>query len=258
MKRTGAIFVLWAAFFGNGCSKTSSDSVVYVTVTAPAGLPPVTQLRVNLVYAGRSDTELFPSTNTTKAINFTPAATFVLDLPHSSSGNIDVAIDALSAAGSLVSHGEKTGPIVAGSRTDIWVVLGPGNDGDGGGLDSGTSDTGVGIQDASISDGRQPDTFSRDLGGAGGTTPPMGTGGILSGIGGTAGAGGSPVGDVPLASPDASFGTCDPFTNSGCSGVQKCIALQSGSALGLGCGSKGSQGEGADLHPGHNRRRANR
>ena len=37
---------------------------------------------------------------------------------------------------------------------------------------------------------------------------------------------------------DALTNPCDPFTNSGCSGDQKCTALQSGKSLSLGCGSK--------------------
>jgi hypothetical protein len=48
---------------------------------------------------------------------------------------------------------------------------------------------------------------------------------------------------------DGVYGSCDPFTNSGCSSDQKCIALQSGTALGLGCGSKGSKGEGDTCGP---------
>jgi hypothetical protein len=48
---------------------------------------------------------------------------------------------------------------------------------------------------------------------------------------------------------DVVYGACDPFTNSGCPSDQKCIALQSGSALGLGCGSKGSKGEGDACTP---------
>ena len=48
---------------------------------------------------------------------------------------------------------------------------------------------------------------------------------------------------------DVVYGSCDPFTNSGCSSGDKCIALQSGSALGLGCGSKGGQGEGQTCTP---------
>jgi hypothetical protein len=43
---------------------------------------------------------------------------------------------------------------------------------------------------------------------------------------------------------DVSYGTCDPFTNAGCSGDKKCAALQSGGALRLGCGDKGSKSAG--------------
>jgi hypothetical protein len=68
-------------------------------------------------------------------------------------------------------------------------------------------------------------------GGAGG-----GAGG--GGKGGSGGAGGSG------GTSTSSSGLCDPFTNSGCPSDKKCTALQVGSALTLGCGSKGSGAEG--------------
>jgi hypothetical protein len=44
---------------------------------------------------------------------------------------------------------------------------------------------------------------------------------------------------------DVVYGTCDPFTNSGCSGGKKCTALQqSNNTLALGCGDKGTKTEG--------------
>jgi hypothetical protein len=48
---------------------------------------------------------------------------------------------------------------------------------------------------------------------------------------------------------DALYDPCDPFTNSGCSNSQKCAALRNGSALALGCGSKGSKAEGETCTP---------
>src|SRR5450631_4405142 len=126
MKRALAMVAL-VGVAGFACGKSSSDSVVYVTVTAPVGLMPVTQLRVNLSYAGKTDTELFPSTNSTKAISFAPAATFVLDLPLTASGSIDISIDALDSLSKLVSHGENTASIVAGGRFDVAITLGAGN-----------------------------------------------------------------------------------------------------------------------------------
>ena len=53
--------------------------------------------------------------------------------------------------------------------------------------------------------------------------------------------------DGPAA--DAPYGPCDPFTNSGCNGGEKCTALQSGSSLTLGCGNKGSGSEGDSCTP---------
>jgi hypothetical protein len=48
---------------------------------------------------------------------------------------------------------------------------------------------------------------------------------------------------------DVLYGSCDPFTNSGCPSDKKCTALQSGSVLGLGCGGKASKGEGDTCSP---------
>ena len=56
------------------------------------------------------------------------------------------------------------------------------------------------------------------------------------GTGGTGGAGGTSV---------STFGVCDPFTSSGCSSDKKCTALQTGTSLTIGCGSKGNGTEGA-------------
>jgi hypothetical protein len=71
-------------------------------------------------------------------------------------------------------------------------------------------------------------------GGAGG-----GAGGGGGGGGGKGGGGGGSGGTSTSAS-----GPCDPFTNSGCPSDKKCTALQVGSTLTLGCGSKGSGAEG--------------
>ncbi len=48
---------------------------------------------------------------------------------------------------------------------------------------------------------------------------------------------------------DVLYGACDPFTNSGCSGGQKCAAFQNGNELNLSCGSKGSKAEGEPCTP---------
>ena len=72
----------------------------------------------------------------------------------------------------------------------------PGKDGDGGGLDSGASDVGVGIEDGSISDSSLRDTPS-EVGGAGGTT--------VAGTGGATGTGGA--GDSQLDAPTSATGS---------------------------------------------------
>ena len=48
---------------------------------------------------------------------------------------------------------------------------------------------------------------------------------------------------------DVVYGSCDPFTNAGCSITQKCTALRTGSTLALGCGSKGDKSQGAACAP---------
>jgi hypothetical protein len=41
-----------------------------------------------------------------------------------------------------------------------------------------------------------------------------------------------------------SYGPCDPFSNAGCASDQKCSTLRNDQTLAVGCGSKGSKGEG--------------
>jgi hypothetical protein len=64
-----------------------------------------------------------------------------------------------------------------------------------------------------------------------------------SGKGGAGGSSGGQGGKKDTTNRDATYGACDPFTNEGCSGDQKCAALQTGSELTLGCGSKEDKGE---------------
>jgi hypothetical protein len=79
--------------------------------------------------------------------------------------------------------------------------------------------------------------------GGGGSTATGGRSGTGGTGGGSSAAGGTGVGtggaDAGGANSDA--GLCDPFANLGCSTGQKCTALQVGSTLVLGCGSKGTK-----------------
>lgn len=59
----------------------------------------------------------------------------------------------------------------------------------------------------------------------------------------------NPNGKNDGSTSDALYGPCDPFSNSGCSGDQKCAALQNGNVLSLSCGSKGSKNEGDSCSP---------
>ena len=84
-------------------------------------------------------------------------------------------------------------------------------------------------------------------GGASSTSGSGGAGGANPFVGGAGGNGGAS--SLSSSGGTGGAGSCDPFSNLGCSSDQKCIALQSGNALGLGCGSKGSQSEGDTCTP---------
>jgi hypothetical protein len=73
-------------------------------------------------------------------------------------------------------------------------------------------------------------------------------GGAGGGSGGNSSGGASgQSGKNDAANKDASYGSCNPFTNEGCSDDKKCTALQtSSSTLNLGCGSKGDKAENDD------------
>ncbi len=76
-----------------------------------------------------------------------------------------------------------------------------------------------------------------------------GAGGANGGAGGQGGAGQGGQSSKGGQGGSTATGPCDPFSNAGCSSEQKCTALQSGSALQLGCGSKGSRAAGETCTP---------
>jgi hypothetical protein len=199
MMRASAFSLALVAFAA--CGATKSDSMVVVTVTAPATLLDVTQLRVTVANAGSKDVQYFPETNTGVPISFPNS--FALSLPMSRQGDLWIFVEGLDASSRVVASGSGSATIAVGGRADITIDLAvagtpppvpdsgpPGSGGAGGGPDAGAgprSDAlGVG---GIVGTGGVPGT-----GGAGSGGNP-GTGGVFAaggapGLGGTSSAGG--------------------------------------------------------------------
>jgi hypothetical protein len=200
MKDALFALALAAGFAGIACSQPESDSIIYVSVTAPTGMPPVVQLVAGLSYAGNSEIERFPPTKATSGIGFTPAATFVLTMPRSRGGNLGIAIDAIDGNDTIVAHGEKTVAIVSGGRADVTVSLSLLGTSDAGVADTagpkpdvatpnpdGAAD--LGPRDAPFGAETVPSDAIAGSGGAGGVVP--GSGGSGGATGGNGGSGGT-------------------------------------------------------------------
>jgi cysteine-rich repeat protein len=209
MRSVAAILGLCCLAASVACSKGESDSIVYVSVTAPATMPAASQLIVGLSGAA-NDVERFPEVNAGTPINFVPEASFVLVIPRSLSGDLFITVDAVDAASQPVGQGEDATTIKVGGRVDVRIALDL-----GGPADAGAGDALPSV-DGSVADQRAPgDAFGIDLpvvagtggaatggttgtpGGAGGRTGAGGTGGLVA-TGGSAPAGGS-VGSGGLA-----------------------------------------------------------
>jgi hypothetical protein len=188
------------------CGATKSDSMVVVTVTAPATLVNVTQLCVTVSNAGSTDVQYFPETNAGVPISFTNS--FALSLPKTRQGDLGILVEGLDANSQVVASGSGTARIAVGGRADITIDLGipgttppvpdsgpPGSGGAGGGPDAGAGTR----WDAS------------GVGGSTGHDGPVrtGTGGIV-GTGGVRGTGGTGSG----ANPGAGDGDASPDRSS--------------------------------------------
>jgi len=92
---------------------------------------------------------------------------------------------------------------------------------------------GLGLGALACASATVSDNGVHDAAATGGASGAGGGSGGKGGSGGAAGSGGT-----------TTTGLCDPFSNSGCASDKKCTALQSGSSLGLACGSKGGGAEG--------------
>jgi len=154
MKRTILALGLCALLAGVACSKSTSNSIVVVTVTADSSMTAVYQLRAVLTNAGTVDTEMFPQTATGTPIGFD--TTFAVTLPRSRSGQLDVVIEALDAATKVVASGEKSVPIVVGGRANVTIQLSDGV-----------------TRDAGVPDVRIPDALGGGLEAASDTFPTL-------------------------------------------------------------------------------------
>jgi hypothetical protein len=179
---------------GAVCSKTITNSIVVVAVSAPSSLPPVTRLRVTLKNALSSDTLFFPENDSTTPIEF--SALFGISLPKSHSGILEITVEALDAAHDVVATGSQNVTIVVGGRADTTVYLSPTQSPDGGTPDSRLGDSRESVVEAPDggSDMVVPDLPTvpdlAGLGGIAGGGGAVGTGGI-PGTGGAPGAGGA-------------------------------------------------------------------
>jgi len=204
----GLLAVLW----GTACGRSTSNSIVVVTVAPSPAKPAVTQLRVALKNAGTSDILLFPPSNSSAPIKFN--AVLAVTFAKSRIGELEIDIEALDALSSVVASGTGKVDIVVGGRADTSIPLADKGSPDGGILDSGLSEVGANASETgtadtrTVSDGTVLDVLvghdSADLGGnggAGGATsvdPHGGGGGTTTGTGGTAfGTGGTGSGGTP-------------------------------------------------------------
>jgi hypothetical protein len=202
-------------FLGVGCSKAdSTNSLVVVTVTAPPAMPAVTQLRAFVSNAGSSDTRLFPQVPSATAIQFD--TTFAVTFPKSRSGELDIAVDALSfaldSAAQVVAAGSGSVVIVAGGHADVFIHLVLVAVADAGAPDASADHYGGSGADARSADGTgtpdvlQAGTDALQLGGSGGRG---GSGGsFLSGGGGAGGAASGGTMTIPVSS----GGLANPFS----------------------------------------------
>jgi uncharacterized membrane protein YgcG len=215
MRRAAVSVGLVAAIWCGSCGKSTSNSIVVVTVTPAPSAPAVTQLIVVLINSGLQETKYFPQINSTVPIKFN--ASFAVTFPKSRSGELKIEIDALDASSTPVASGNGRAAIVVGGRADVVIPPLDREGADGGIPDSGLGDvvpsaTETGATDARIfPDATIPDVLSpRDSGGLGGNRGAgganstgaldgggggmTGTGGLNGGGGGITGTGGTTLG----------------------------------------------------------------
>jgi len=199
--RRPPLALLLAAGAVLGCGGSTTSSIAVVKVRAPATMPAVTQLQVQVSNAGLSDTKYFPPFGSAEGIVF--PTSFAVTFAASRSGTLGIVVRALDAAAQIVAAGSTSVEIVAGGRADATVdlVLVGGSDGglpgpEGGAPDGpGGSDVlpwGPDARDAGGTGGKSGTGGAIATGGATASLPP-GTGGAVSigGGGGVVSTGGS-------------------------------------------------------------------
>lgn len=200
MKRAAAALAWATLLLGATCGKSTSNSIVVVTVAASPALSPVTRLRVVLTNVLSTDTLFFPKDGPGSAITFD--ATFAVTLPTSRSGELAIHVDALDGGEDVVGSGSGSVSIEVGGRAETTIALLPHGPADAGMLDSGldimpaaadAKSVDVSRQDAVVVDdvarGGTDGSSTRSTGGVGGTGGLTATGGA-TGTGGAPGSGG--------------------------------------------------------------------
>jgi hypothetical protein len=235
MKRALAVVGSFALALGSACGKSTSNSLVVVTVSAPAALTPVMQLKVVLTNDLATDTLFFPEASNGTHIDFD--ATFAVSLPKSRHGDMEVAIDALDVLSNVVATGNGNVTINVGGRADTAIHLVAITVPDAGVPDVGPRDVAVeasgGKDVGSQADGPTPDvSLGPDGAGAGGN---VGTGGI-TGAGGAVGTGGQPGTGGRFGAGGAGGSGTGGNSTGGASGAGSGGATGQGGTSGLGSG----------------------
>jgi hypothetical protein len=181
--------LLLAAPLAGACNE--SDSIVVVKVTTETGIASVFQLRALVSNAGDGTTRLFPAAPAAQPIPF--ETSFSLSLPRDRTGALDIVVEGLGSAGSVVANGAGTVNLHVGDNVAVTIALHAGASSCG----DGQLDAGEGCDDG--------DRFSRGTcdylceprtggqGGNGGRGGAAGTGGVAgtAGTTGSAGTGGA-------------------------------------------------------------------
>jgi cysteine-rich repeat protein len=116
--------VLVMGFFSGFAACKEADSVVMVNVSINPDVAPMYSLRVSMSTLQTHDTKVYPATVSTTAL---PSSTsFVILLPRSRTGVLDLALDGADVAGNNVAHGTALTTIVVGGTATTSVVLAAG------------------------------------------------------------------------------------------------------------------------------------
>ena len=116
--------VLITGFLAGLSACKDADSVVLVNVSINPDVPPVYSLRVAMSTAQARDTKTYPATVSKTAL--LSSTSFVIILPRSRTGQIDLALDGIDDTGAVVAHGTAETNIVADGTATASVVMATG------------------------------------------------------------------------------------------------------------------------------------